>query len=35
MFVFGAGVLYYQSELNKVTASYGETAVGTQVPLYA
>ncbi len=35
MFVFGLGVLYYQSELNKVTASYGATPVGGQVDLYA
>jgi hypothetical protein len=35
MFVFGLGTLYYQSELNKVTASYGATPVGAQVDLYA
>ena len=34
MLVFGVGILYYQTELNKVTASYGVTPVGTQVPLY-
>jgi hypothetical protein len=35
MFVFGLGTLYYQSELNKVSGSYGEgTAPGTTVPLY-
>ncbi|MFK4084853.1 DUF4234 domain-containing protein [Kribbella sp. NPDC020789] len=35
MFVFGLGILYYQSELNKVAASYGATPVGAQVGLYA
>jgi hypothetical protein len=35
MFALGAGVLYYQSELNKVTMSYGEIAIGMQIPLYA
>lgn len=35
MFVFGLGTLYYQSELNKVSGSYGEaTPPGTRVPLY-
>lgn len=35
MFVFGLGTLYFQSELNKVTNSYGEsTAPGSTVPLY-
>jgi hypothetical protein len=35
MFVFGLGILYYPSELNKVSGSYGEgTAPGTTVPLY-
>jgi hypothetical protein len=36
MFCFGLGTLYYQSELNKVTDSYGPTTpAGTQIPLYA
>ncbi|GAA1716657.1 hypothetical protein GCM10009745_76480 [Kribbella yunnanensis] len=35
MFVFGLGTLYYQSELNKITASYGATPVGAQVNLFA
>jgi hypothetical protein len=35
MFVFGLGILYYQSELNKVTGSYAGAPVGTQIPLYA
>jgi hypothetical protein len=33
-FVFGLGVLYYQSELNKITDSYQHAPEGTQVPLY-
>ena len=33
-FVFGLGVLYYQSELNKITDSYQKAPEGTQVPLY-
>jgi hypothetical protein len=35
MFVFGLGILYYQSELNKVTGSYAGAPVGAQIPLYA
>lgn len=36
MLVFGLGMFYYQSELNKVSHSYGEvTPPGTTVPLYA
>lgn len=35
MIVFGLGILYYQSELNKVSYSYGEaTPPGTTVPLH-
>jgi hypothetical protein len=35
MFVFGLGTLYYQSELKKITGSYGEgTAPATTVLLY-
>jgi hypothetical protein len=35
MIVFGLGILYYQSELNKVSGTYGEgTPPGTTVPLY-
>ncbi len=33
-FVFGLGILYYQSELNKITDSYQHAPEGTQVPLY-
>ncbi|TCC56401.1 DUF4234 domain-containing protein [Kribbella pittospori] len=35
MFVFGLGTLYYQSELNKVIASYGATPQNAQIPLFA
>ncbi|MFI6833066.1 MULTISPECIES: DUF4234 domain-containing protein [unclassified Kribbella] len=35
MFVFGLGTLYYQSELNKVTASYGAAPQNAQIPLFA
>ena len=34
MFVFGAGTVYYQFELNRVVAVY-HAEPGTQVPLYA
>jgi hypothetical protein len=34
MFVFGVGILYYQSELNRVVESYQSAPEGTQVPLY-
>jgi hypothetical protein len=33
MFVFGLTPLYYQSQLNKITALYGPAAPGTQVAL--
>ncbi|GIH93408.1 DUF4234 domain-containing protein [Planobispora siamensis] len=34
-FVFGLGVLYYQSELNKVVRANETTPPGHEVPLYA
>jgi len=34
MFVFGAGTVYYQFELNRVVAVY-HAEPGTQIPLYA
>ncbi|GHF45647.1 hypothetical protein FHX82_001692 [Amycolatopsis bartoniae] len=34
MLVFGVGVVYYQSELNKICAAYGVPA-GQQIPLHA
>jgi hypothetical protein len=34
MFVFGSGTVYYQYELNRVTAVY-QAEPGSQVPLYA
>jgi len=35
MLILGLGALYYQAELNKVVAVYGDAAPGTTVPLAA
>jgi hypothetical protein len=34
MFVLGLGTLYYQTELNKVTASYGDTPPRAPIQLF-
>ncbi len=33
IFVFGTGSLYYQSELNKIWAHYGNPPAGSQIPV--
>jgi hypothetical protein len=33
IFVFGTGPLYYQGELNKIWARYGNPPAGTQIPV--